>query len=189
MAVETETDGVDPMRARLVGISAAVRAGEGFYLPVGHDYMGAPEQLDLEVVREILGPVLADPKIRKVGQNFKYDLHVLRRHGLPVEGWELDTMVAAFLLEPDRPTFNLDSLGVSQYRLAVDIEVPPRRINEIVRGLRGVSADTALRLARYFRTTPQFWMNLQVRFDLEMEEERVGPRIRRIKVRRPGVTS
>lgn len=83
----------------------------------------------------------------------------------------------------------LDGLGVSQYRLAIDIEVPPRRINEIVRGLRGISADTALRLARYFRTTPQFWLNLQQRFDLEAAEERVGARIRRIKVRRPGVNT
>ena len=83
----------------------------------------------------------------------------------------------------------LDGLGVSQYRLAVDIEVPPRRINEIVRGLRGISADTALRLARYFRTTPQFWLNLQMRFDLEAAEDRLGVRIRRIKVRRPGVNS
>ena len=83
----------------------------------------------------------------------------------------------------------LDGLGVSQYRLAVDIEVPPRRINEIVRGLRGISADTALRFARYFRTTPQFWLNLQTRFDLEVAEERLGARIKRLKVRRAGVTS
>jgi addiction module HigA family antidote len=83
----------------------------------------------------------------------------------------------------------LDGLGVSQYRLAVDIEVPPRRINEIVHGLRGISADTALRLARYFRTTPQFWMNLQIRFDLLTEEERSGARIRRLKVRRPSAPS
>lgn len=78
----------------------------------------------------------------------------------------------------------LDGLGVSQYRLAVDIEVPPRRINEIVRGLRGISADTALRLARYFRTTPQFWLNLQQRYDIEAAEDELGARIRRIKVRR-----
>jgi addiction module HigA family antidote len=80
----------------------------------------------------------------------------------------------------------LEGLGVSQYRLAVDIGVPPRRINEIVRGLRGITPDTALRFARYFRTTPQFWLNLQMRYDLEAAEEQLGARIRRIKVRRPG---
>jgi addiction module HigA family antidote len=83
----------------------------------------------------------------------------------------------------------LQGLGVSQYRLALDIGVPPRRINEIVHGLRGISADTALRLAHYFRTTPQFWMNLQVRYDLQAEEERIGAKIRRLKVRRPGVNT
>jgi addiction module HigA family antidote len=83
----------------------------------------------------------------------------------------------------------LEGLGVTQYRLAIDIEVPPRRINEIVHGVRGISPDTALRLARYFRTTPQFWMNLQMRYDIHSEEERLGARLYRIKVRRPGVNS
>lgn len=78
----------------------------------------------------------------------------------------------------------LEPLKVSQYRLAVDIGVPPRRINEIVHGLRGVTADTALRLAHYFGTSPQFWMNLQARFDLQIEEDRIGPRIRRLKALR-----
>jgi addiction module HigA family antidote len=71
----------------------------------------------------------------------------------------------------------LKPLGVSQYRLAHDISVPPRRINEIVHGLRAVSADTALRLARYFGTSERFWLNLQSRFDLESEKERLGKRL------------
>ncbi len=110
-AVDTETDGIDPLRARLVGLSLSWTPGSGVYVPVGHDYLGAPEQLPIETIREVLGPVLADPVVGKIGQNLKYDLHVLERHGLPVEGWRLDTMVAAFLLEPDRPTFNLDGLA------------------------------------------------------------------------------
>lgn len=75
----------------------------------------------------------------------------------------------------------LEPLGVTQYRLAIDVGVPPRRINEIVHGIRGISADTALRLAHYFGTTPQFWMNLQARFDLQVEEDRIGSKIRRLK--------
>lgn len=110
-AVDTETNHQDPMRAAIVGISASWRAGEGFYIPLGHRYLGVPDQLELEVVQQVLGPVLADPSIAKVGQNFKYDLHVLERHGMPVEGWALDTMVAAFLLEPDRASFGLDNLA------------------------------------------------------------------------------
>jgi addiction module HigA family antidote len=67
----------------------------------------------------------------------------------------------------------LEPLGVSQYRLAKDISVPPRRINEIVHGKRSITADTALRLARFFGTTERFWLNLQVRYDLEIEKVRL----------------
>ncbi len=67
--------------------------------------------------------------------------------------------------------------GISQYRLAMDISVPPRRINEIVRGQRGLTADTALRLARYFRTTEMFWLNLQNRYEIEIERDRLGDRL------------
>jgi addiction module HigA family antidote len=68
-------------------------------------------------------------------------------------------------------------LGVSQYRLAKDIAVPPRRVNEIVHGIRSISADTALRLARYFGTTAEFWMNLQSRYDLERQRDEAEARI------------
>ena len=70
-------------------------------------------------------------------------------------------------------------LGISQYRLARQTSVPPRRINEIVRGLRAVSADTALRLGRYFGTSEIFWLNLQVHCDLEVEKDRLGKRLER----------
>lgn len=68
----------------------------------------------------------------------------------------------------------LKPLGVSQYRLAKDISVPPRRINEIVHGKRSITADTALRLARFFATAERFWLNLQVRYDLEVEKDRLS---------------
>lgn len=71
----------------------------------------------------------------------------------------------------------LNPLGVSQYRLAKDISVPPRRINEIVHGKRAVTLDTALRLARFFGTTSQFWLNLQSRYELELERDRLGERL------------
>src|SRR6266851_2184675 len=70
-------------------------------------------------------------------------------------------------------------LGISQYRLARDTSVPPRRINEIVRGLRAISADTALRLSRYFGTSERFWLNLQARYALEVEKDRLGDRLER----------
>jgi addiction module HigA family antidote len=68
-------------------------------------------------------------------------------------------------------------LGISQYKLAKDISVPPRRINEIVHGKRSISADTALRLSRYFSLSERFWLNLQARFDLETEKDRLNGRI------------
>jgi len=71
----------------------------------------------------------------------------------------------------------LKPMGLSQYRLAKDISVPPRRINEIVHGKRSISADTALRLGRYFGISPQFWLNLQTRFDLEVTEDLLAERL------------
>lgn len=70
-------------------------------------------------------------------------------------------------------------LKLTQYRVAKDIGVPPRRVNEIVHGLRAVSADTALRLARYFGMSPSFWLNLQTRYELEMETDQRAAQIRR----------
>jgi antitoxin HigA-1 len=80
----------------------------------------------------------------------------------------------------------LEPLGLSQYRLSHDISVPPRRINEIVHGTRAVTADTALRLARYFGTSDRFWLNLQARYDLEVERDRLGDRLEEEVVVREG---
>lgn len=71
----------------------------------------------------------------------------------------------------------LEPMGISQYRLAKSLSVPPRRINEIVHGKRGVTADTALRLARYFGTTERFWLNLQTQYDLDVQRDRLGDRL------------
>src|SRR5436305_4530928 len=78
----------------------------------------------------------------------------------------------------------LTPLGISQCRLAKEMSVPPRRINEIVRGTRAITADTALRLARYFGTSERFWLNLQAHYDLEVEKERLGNRLTQEVVKR-----
>ena len=90
--------------------------------------------------------------------------------------------MSSFLIPPIHPgeilkEEFLEPLGLSQYRVAVDISVPPRRINEIVHGKRSISADTALRLARYFGTTDRFWLNLQTHYDLELQRDRLGDRL------------
>jgi addiction module HigA family antidote len=80
----------------------------------------------------------------------------------------------------------LAPLGISPYRLAKELSVPPRRINEIVRGTRAITANTALRLARYFGTSERFWLNLQARHDLEVEKDRLGSRLQtEVKVLAP----
>ena len=98
--------------------------------------------------------------------------------------------MARRLMPPVHPGEILDQeflgpLGVSQYRLSKDISVPARRINEIVHGTRSITADTALRLARYFGTSERFWLNLQARYDLEAEKDRLGRRLEREVVRMP----
>jgi addiction module HigA family antidote len=71
----------------------------------------------------------------------------------------------------------LEPMGISQYKLAKDISVPPRRINEIIHGKRSITADTALRLGRFFNMSPQFWLNLQTRYDLEVTEDKLENRL------------
>jgi addiction module HigA family antidote len=95
-------------------------------------------------------------------------------------------MTATAVMPPIHPgevllTEFLEPLGVTQHRLAVAIGVPPRRINEIVHGKRGISADTALRLSRFFGTTDRFWLNLQSRYDLEVERDRLADALGRIE--------
>ena len=82
----------------------------------------------------------------------------------------------------------LEPMEISQYRLAKDISVPPRRINEIVHGKRSISADTALRLSHFFGTSERFWLNLQTRYDLEVEKDRLKTRLKKevVPLRRSG---
>lgn len=111
-AVDLETTSLNPLDAEIVGISLSCRDHEACYIPVGHFYLGAPEQLPRRRVLDALRPLLIDPKIRKVGQNLKYDYQVFRRHGIELAGVWCDTMVASYLLNPVRSGHGLDSLSV-----------------------------------------------------------------------------
>ncbi|MGR4877348.1 DNA polymerase I [Pseudoxanthomonas sp. LARHCG66] len=110
-AFDTETDSLDPMRANLVGLSFATEPGKAVYIPVGHDYPGAPLQLGREAVLAALAPVFADAGRRKLGQHGKYDLHVLRRHGVDVRGYADDTMLESFVLNAGSNRHDMDSLA------------------------------------------------------------------------------
>ncbi|WP_047195890.1 DNA polymerase I [Caldimonas brevitalea] len=109
-ALDTETDSLDPMRARLIGISFSVTPGEAAYVPVGHSYADAPAQLPLEEVLQRLRPWLEDASRPKLGQHVKYDLHVFANHGVEVRGYRHDTMLESYVLEAHKP-HSLESLG------------------------------------------------------------------------------
>jgi DNA polymerase-1 len=111
VAVDTETTSLDYMQAKLVGISVAVAAGEAAYIPFGHDYLGAPEQLDKDWVLAQLKPLLESTEIKKVGQNLKYDMSVLAQHGIQLQGIAFDTMLESYVLDSVASRHDMDSLA------------------------------------------------------------------------------
>ncbi|MGQ7300639.1 DNA polymerase I [Marinobacter nauticus] len=110
-AFDTETTSLRYMDAEIVGVSFAVEPGKAAYVPLGHDYMGAPEQLDRDSVLEQLKPLLEDPKHKKVGQNLKYDKNVLANHDIQLEGIAEDTMVESYVLNSVGTRHDMDSLA------------------------------------------------------------------------------
>jgi DNA polymerase-1 len=110
-AFDTETDSLDALCANLVGLSFAVEPGRAAYIPVGHAYPGAPAQLPMQEVLDALRPLLEDAGKRKVGQHGKYDLHVLRCHGIDVAGYADDTMLESFVLNATATRHDMDSLA------------------------------------------------------------------------------
>ncbi|MDQ6627619.1 MAG: DNA polymerase I, partial [Pseudomonadota bacterium] len=109
-ALDVETDSLDPIRARLVGMSLSVAPGEAAYIPLRHDYAGAPDQLPVELVLERLRPWLEDGSAAKVGQNIKYDSHIFGLAGVEVQGYAHDTMLQSYVYEAHKP-HSLESLA------------------------------------------------------------------------------
>ncbi|MDG2525354.1 DNA polymerase I [Stenotrophomonas sp. HITSZ_GD] len=110
-AFDTETDSLDPMQARLVGLSFSDTPQQGAYLPLAHDYPGAPAQLPMAQALDLLRPLLADPAVRKLGQHGKYDLHVMRRHGIALAGYADDTLLESFVLNSGIARHDMDTLA------------------------------------------------------------------------------
>ena len=111
-ALDTETTSLDAHQAQLVGLSFAVEKGHAAYLPLKHDYAGAPKQIDFDRAIERLRPVLEDPKILKTGQNLKYDLEVLSHHGIALQGVEHDTMLMSYMLDAGNSRHDMDTLAL-----------------------------------------------------------------------------
>ena len=111
-ALDLETTSLRPVQARAVGISFSCNTGEACYIPLGHSYLGMPDQLGVDWVFDKLKPILEDPKIKKVGQNIKYDFIVLKNEGVQLQGIAFDTMLASYLLNPSSRAHNMDALAL-----------------------------------------------------------------------------
>lgn len=111
-AFDTETTSLNYMNAEVVGVSFAIDPGEAAYVPLGHDYMGAPEQLDRDAVLAQLKPLLENPKKQKIGQNLKYDKNVLANHDISLDGIAEDTMLESYVLNSTVTRHDMDSLAL-----------------------------------------------------------------------------
>ena len=110
-AFDTETTSLNYLDARLVGLSFAIEPGTAAYLPLAHDYIGAPEQLDFDNTLSLFKPLLEDSEQHKVGQNLKYDRHILLNHGIDLQGIEHDTMLESYVLDSTATRHDMDSLA------------------------------------------------------------------------------
>jgi DNA polymerase-1 len=115
-AVDTETTGLDYLNAQIVGISFAVTAGEAAYVPLAHDYLGAPPQLARDTVLTTLKPLLENPQKPKIGQNLKYDAHILANHGIHLQGLAYDTLLESYVLD-STARHDMDSLAARHLNL------------------------------------------------------------------------
>ncbi len=141
-AIDTETTAIHPMTADLVGISFSFQAHTGFYVPLGHT--DDTPQIEKPEVLRILGPVLADPKQHKAGQNIKYDMIVLARYGMPLNGVTFDSMIASYLLNPTRRGHGLDQIALDLfgYKMVSYEEITGKGKDQI--GFQEVPAKDAL---------------------------------------------
>jgi DNA polymerase-1 len=136
ISLDTETDSPFPTQARLVGLSFSIKPNHAFYLPLRHEYPNAPSQIPKEKALRLLEDVLSDPKIRKIGQNIKYDYIVLKREGIQVRGIDFDSMVLSYLLEPNWGKHNLNRLALAY------LQVKAISYNEVVgKGKNEVTID------------------------------------------------
>lgn len=111
LSYDLETTGLDKKKCDLVGISISIKENEAWYIPLGHQYLGAPQQLTWERVKGVIGKLLMSMDVMKIGHNLKFDNAIMKRFGVQVCGPQFDTMVALYCLEPDRPTYGLKKLA------------------------------------------------------------------------------
>lgn len=180
VAFDTETTRLDPMEGALVGLGLAVTPGQAFYLPLGHQEGG---NLDPDRVREALRPFFADPGKKRVAQNAKFDWHVLERFGIPVRDVVMDTMLAAFLLDPDRPK-NIDYLA--RTRLNVE-KIPTQSLIGVGRDTISMAAVPVDRIAEYCCEDADVCLRLTPLLAQELDRASLLPLFRDVEMPLVGV--
>ncbi|GAA5014960.1 DNA polymerase I [Acinetobacter puyangensis] len=110
-AIDTETTSLDYRIAEMVGFSVAFDQQDAYYVPFTHDYEGAPEQLNRETILAQIKPILENPAIGKIGHHLKYDAHIFTNHGIQLQGWIFDTMLASYVLNPTATRHNMDDVA------------------------------------------------------------------------------
>ena len=110
-AIDTETTSLDYRVAEMVGFSVAFDANDAYYIPLAHDYEGAPEQLNREAIIAQIKPILEDPTVEKIGHHLKYDAHIFENHGIHLQGWYFDTMLASYVLNAAATRHGMDDVA------------------------------------------------------------------------------
>ena len=143
LSIDLETTSVFPMEAEIVGISISIIPHDAYYIPVGHDYPGAPAQLNRDMVLGKLKPVLEDKKIKKIGQNIKYEIIVFQNSGIKIKNIYFDTMIASYLINPSKHNHNLEDIALEylDYRVITYKEVVGSGSKEV--GFNKVDLETA----------------------------------------------
>jgi len=180
VSLDTETTSSDPLQAKLVGISFSCEENHAYYVPMGHLYLGAPEQLSSSKALTILKPVLEEERIAKIGQNIKYDSLVLKCHGVELKGVHFDTMIASYVINPSIRQHNLDYLALYylNHKMITYNEVVGKGKGEInfsevnVEQAKEYScedSDITLRLMAVLDSQIQSDKNQDLFYDLEMK--------------------
>ena len=110
-AIDTETTSLDYRIAEMVGFSVAFDANDAYYIPLAHDYEGAPEQLNRDAIIQQIKPILEDPSVEKIGHHLKYDAHIFENHGIHLQGWYFDTMLASYVLNAVTTRHGMDDVA------------------------------------------------------------------------------
>ena len=178
-SIDLETTSKDPIQARIVGISVSIVPHEGYYIPVLNTSLDAPVLIPQEQILDGLRPILEDANYRKVGQNIKYDLKVLRRHGVDLKGITFDTMIASALLSPTPPSHGLDDLALTH----LDHKMIP--IAELIgKGKKQITMDGVplSQITKYACEDADITLQLKQKFEQEVKAEGLEDVLRDIEL-------